>query len=272
VAHSAERGSNGTTTALHFYNGLASKLLPTGADLSTAPLFFPRSGTPANAGPLTRPELRIVILSAVRFLRESLSEILGRDPGIAVLGHYAALDNALDNTLRRSANFFLLDAAFDGGTSAVRQIREVAPEVSVVVLAVVEARENVVTWAEAGVAGYIPSSAALTELATLLRDISNGKQACSDHVAAALLRRIARDAADKEAPVSPSPLTPRELQILELIDEGLSNKEIARRLVISLGTTKSHVHSLLGKLNVPRRGQAAALMRRGHKFIQAGPR
>jgi DNA-binding NarL/FixJ family response regulator len=273
VARSAERGSNGTTKVPHFYNELASRLLPTGADVSTAPLFFSRSGTSANADPTTRPALRIVILSAVRFLRESLSEILARDPGIAVLGHYAALDKALDDTLRQNANFFLLDAAFDGGPGAVRQIREAAPTVSVVLLAVVEAQENVVTWAEAGVAGYIPSTAAVTELATLLQDISNGKQACSDYVAAALLRRIACDSTpDERALDSPSPLTPRELQILELIDAGLSNKEIARRLAISLGTTKSHVHSLLGKLNVPCRGQAAALMRRGHKFIQAGPR
>jgi DNA-binding NarL/FixJ family response regulator len=61
------------------------------------------------------------------------------------------------------------------------------------------------------------------------------------------------------------------LQILNLIDSGLSNKKIARRLVISLGTTKSHVHNLLAKLSVQLRGEAAALMRRRHEPIHAGP-
>ena len=240
--------------------------------MNTPPPVLFRSGAPA-AGPLTRSALKIVILSAVRFVRESVSEVLGRDPGIAVLGHYAVLDKALDHTVRRRANIFLLDAAFVGGTSAVRQIREAAPEVRVVVLAVIEVQENIISWAEAGVAGYIPSTAALTDLAKLLQNISNGKQACSEKVAAALLHRIACGASnDQEALTSPSPLTPRELQILNLIDAGLSNKEIARRLVITLGTTKCHVHSLLGKLNVQRRGQAAALMRRTHKLIQVDPR
>jgi two-component system nitrate/nitrite response regulator NarL len=209
----------------------------------------------------------------VRFVRESVADVLGRDPGMAVLGHYAVLDKALDQTVTRHANIFLLDAAFAGGSSAVRQIREAAPEVRVVALAVIEAQENVITWAEAGVAGYIPSTAALIDLARLLRDITSGKQTCSEKVVAALLHRIARGASNyQEAQTSPSPLTPRECQILNLIDAGLSNKEIARRLVISLGTTKSHVHSLLGKLNVQRRGQAAALMRRKQELIQADPR
>ena len=135
-----------------------------------------------------------------------------------------------------------------------------------------ETEENVVNWAEAGVAGYIPSTAALIELTMLLHDISNGKQACCAHVAAGLLQRIASGATlDHAAPTSRWLLTARELQILNLIDAGLSNKEIARRLVISLGTTKSHVHNLLAKLNVQRRAHAAALARRGHDPDHASP-
>jgi DNA-binding NarL/FixJ family response regulator len=236
---------------------------PTGADLNKPPVPFIRQRASAYADPPPRSALGIVILSAVRFLRESLSEVLGRDPAIVVLGHHAVLDEALDQTVTRHADIFLLDAAFTGGTSTVRHIREAAPEVCVVALAVIETQESVVNWAEAGVAGYIPSTAALTELTTLLHDVSDCKQACSANAAAALFRRIASGAIPNHAaPTLPSLLTPRELQILNLIDAGLSNKEIARQLVISLGTTKSHVHSLLAKLNVQRRGQAVALMRR----------
>jgi len=141
------------------------------------------------------------------------------------------------------------------------------------VFAVIETEENVIAWAQVGVAGYVPSTAALGELTTLLRDISDGKQTCSALVVPGLLRQIASDAHFGVAdPASLALLTARELEILRLIDAGLSNKDIARRLAISSGTTKSHVHNLLAKLNVQRRGQAAAwIHRRTHEAVASGP-
>jgi DNA-binding NarL/FixJ family response regulator len=213
-----------------------------------------------------------VILSNVRFLRQSLCEILERDPGMAVLGHYATLGEALRETAARRADVFLLDAAFTDGKRVVRRIRETLPRARVVIFAVIETEENVIAWAQVGAAGYVPSTAALEELTTLLRDISEGRQVCSARVAAALLHQIASDATlDQVNPASVALLTARELEILRLIDVGLSNKDIARRLAISLGTTKSHVHNLLTKLSVERRGQAAAwIRRRVHEAAASG--
>ena len=222
-----------------------------------------RSSPAAHADPSSAHVLGVVILSAVRFVRESLSEILGRDEGMTVFGHYAALDDALRETLTRRADVLMLDAAFTNGKGAVKLIRETVPQVRVVVFAVIETEENVIAWAQVGVTGYVPSTAALEELTTLLRDISDGKQACSGRVAAGLLHHIASDATVGQVdPASVALLTGRELEILRLIDAGLSNKDIARRLAISLGTTKSHVHNLLAKLGVERRGHAAAWIRR----------
>jgi two-component system, NarL family, nitrate/nitrite response regulator NarL len=234
-----------------------------GVDMKAPPPPFLRSTAPAAADAPPGRALGIVILSNVLFLRQSLCQILGRDRGMAVLGDYATIGEALQGSPAHHADVFLLDAASTDGKGAVRRIRETRPEARVVVFAVIETEENVIAWAQVGIAGYVPSTAALEELTTLLRDISAGRQACSARIAAAMMRQIASDAALGQAnPASVALLTWRELEILRLIDVGLSNKDIARRLGISLGTTKSHVHNLLAKLSVERRGQAAARMRR----------
>lgn len=207
------------------------------------------------------PTLKILIASEVRFLRESLGEILGRTETISVLGYCVDFSQALSMSRELSPDMVLLDATLGEGTSVVRRLREMVAGLRIVVFAVTESVESVLAWAEAGVAGYIPSTAAMADLHDLLADIDSGRQACSAPVAAGLLRRIASAAGRSSAhgPGSPA-LTARELEIARLIGIGLSNKEIARRLNIGLATTKSHVHNALGKLKVQRRGEVATWM------------
>jgi two-component system, NarL family, nitrate/nitrite response regulator NarL len=161
----------------------------------------------------------------------------------------------------------LLDAALPGGPPSVGRILGIEPRARVVVFAVRETSDNIIAWAEAGVAGYVPRTVALTEIGALLASIMRGEQTCSARVAASLLRRVSHapivghDRGHKQLPL---PLTAREMQIVELLAAGLSNKDIARRLNIGVATTKSHVHSVLGKLGVQRRGQAALWVRDRH--------
>jgi DNA-binding NarL/FixJ family response regulator len=156
----------------------------------------------------------------------------------------------------------LLDAAFPDGLRAVGHIRAATPRTRVVALALTETEQNVIAWAEAGIAGYVPSTAAIGDLAATLTAILDGAQNCSARVAAGLLRRIAEGKARASlVEASVSPLTVREQQIIDMIGAGLSNKDIARRLNIGLATTKTHVHNLLSKLNIQRRGQAAVWLR-----------
>jgi DNA-binding NarL/FixJ family response regulator len=214
--------------------------------------------------------VKVTILSEVRFLRESLAEILAKDAGIVLLGHYPTLVDALPQTATSTADVFLLDAAFTGGIRSVARIRQALPGVRIIVFAVVETEENIIPWAEAGIAGYVPNTASLQELTGLLHRIISGRQTCSEEVAAGLLRRIAAGPSVESAAAGSNVLlTERELQILRLIEAGLGNKDIARRLSISLSTTKSHVHNLLEKLNLQRRGQAAAWVRRNAQEPEA---
>jgi len=202
--------------------------------------------------------LRLVIASEVRFLRESLGEVLGRVESLSVVGYGADLGQTLTVSRDLRPDMILLDAAMHDGPLAVRSLRAIRAGLQVVAFAVSESVDAVLAWAEAGVAGYIPNTAAMSDLHALVAEISAGRQTCSPLVAVGLLQRVAATPVEPANPAcGPLTLTPRELEIVRLISTGLSNKEIARQLNIGLATAKSHVHNVLGKLNVRRRGQVA---------------
>jgi DNA-binding NarL/FixJ family response regulator len=136
-------------------------------------------------------------------------------------------------------------------------LRRVAPLRPIIACAVRESDDEILQWAKAGVTGYLPNTAALTQLAGLVNDILAGEQVCSGRAAATLFRRVAD--MDREVPVSrPAAacrLTRRELQVAELIAAGLRDRQIAREFDISVYTTKTHVHNLLNKLKVGGRAE-----------------
>jgi DNA-binding NarL/FixJ family response regulator len=193
----------------------------------------------------------------------SLAKALGREDILSILGLSADIEDALARLTELRPDIILLDASLSGGRRSVSRILDVAPQVRIVVFAVAETADNIIAWAEAGVAGYIPKTTTLADVAPLLLAIMADEQPCSARVAAGLLRRIRSTRnfiRGSDAKLFPA-LTVREMQVTELICAGLSNKEIARRLGIGLGTTKSHVHNLLGKLEIQRRSQACLWFR-----------
>jgi len=231
--------------------------------------------------PLTAPRdiqpLRIFLAWGVRYTRESIAELLGRDPLVTVVGQCANISEAVNVVPAIQADIVLLDARLPEGPAAVRRALEIAPDLRIIACSVRESEEEIIAWAEVGVIGYIPRTAALADLVRLIVDIHNGEQTSSGRVVTGLLRQIAFSARRRLTPVdgilSPA-LTRRERQAAELIRSGLSDKEIARQLNISLATTKSHVHNLLGKLRLHRRSQVAEWLReyeRPAAFIAARP-
>ena len=202
---------------------------------------------------------KIFIISDARFVRECLAELLPRTGILCVSGSFSRLEEALSEIRNNAPDLILLDEALPDGPSAVRQIRDCAPQIPAVVMAVAETPDKVIAWAEVGAAGYIPRTAGISDIAPLLVEIREGKQTCSASVAGRMLRRLF-DGAHNIAPAVAT-LTSRETQIAQLIAVGLSNKDIARRLNIGLATAKTHVHHVLGKLQLQRRGQAAIWMR-----------
>lgn len=206
---------------------------------------------------------RLLIFSDIRFLRESLAELLGCDTAFAVVGSAGNVAEALTISRLTQPHMILLDGSVPEGPVAARRLRELQQPPLVVALGLTEMEAEVIAWAEAGISGFIPRSAAIGEIVEFLGDVLRGRQRCSAEVASGLLRRISRNtpgrgvAAPAPQPGGPRALTSREQQIMGLICIGQSNKEIARRLNIGLTTTKSHVHNLLTKLELQRRGQIA---------------
>jgi len=212
--------------------------------------------------------LDVLIVSEVRFLRDSLAEILNRVPTIQVRGQAASAPDALAAVEAMRPGILLLDVAFPGGPQTVAQLCAASPTINVIAIGVHETDESVLAWVEAGVVGYVPNTASVDELVSLIGQISRGEQSCPSHIAGSLLRRVAaagRGVTPTASPFSASlPLTCREQQVFNLVGTGLSNKDIARRLSISLGTTKSHVHNLLAKLSVQRRADVMARLHADH--------
>jgi len=205
-------------------------------------------------------DIQLIIVSQVCLFRECVRQVLVDDDVIRVLDSCATLDHALASVESLKPDMVLLDFRFPGGTVVAAQLHKAARDAQIVAMALEESEEHIVSWAEAGIAGYLADTASMRDFSRLLRQIRWGRQICASHVLGGLLRRIGRMGFDggSRTLTTFSELTPRERIIQHYLGEGLSNKEIARQLNISIGTTKSHVHNILAKLNLTNRTQVAA--------------
>jgi two-component system nitrate/nitrite response regulator NarL len=206
---------------------------------------------------------RVFIVAGIRLFREGLAAALEREHGLTVAGTASTAEAAVSALHDDAPDVVLLDTLTPDAERAIRLIRTANAETKVVALGVPDEDDRVIAWAEAGVASYLPREASLGELAEALDSLARGEAVCSPRIVAELLRRVATLAGARPSGGPARSLTSREREIVALIDEGLSNKEIARRLVIEVATVKNHVHNILDKLRVGTRGEAAAAVRRG---------
>jgi two-component system nitrate/nitrite response regulator NarL len=219
-----------------------------------------RDATPSSAA--TEP-VRVLLVSDVRLHRESLAISLRACDGISVVGEATDAPGALAAAKSVLVEIVLLDLATDRALDIVRAIVQELPVMRVVAFGVHDVQADVLACAEAGVAGCFPSDGTLDELAELIRGVRRDEITCPPRMAAALFRRVASLARAVSTRRTPLPLTDRETEIASLIDAGLSNKEIAKRLNVEVATVKNHVHHILEKLHVNTRREVAAVFRLG---------
>jgi two-component system nitrate/nitrite response regulator NarL len=207
-----------------------------------------------------QPEaVRVFIVTDVRLYREGLSALLGRMAHIAVVGAAGSAAEGVARVRDLQPDVVLLDSRAGGNAGAARDLLDSAPRARVVALATPESEEDIIALAEAGVLGYVTRDESLVDLVTTIESVARGEMACSPWMATVLVRRVQALAAERPRPTQR--LTAREAEILELIAQGLSNKEIAARLYIEVTTVKNHVHNILEKLGVSRREEAVARSR-----------
>ncbi|WP_083453138.1 response regulator transcription factor [Mycolicibacterium goodii] len=206
-------------------------------------------------------DARVLIVGDCTLYRDYLAAVLASHGAVApgVAWDLPSLIASYETTVPR---VILLDMATRNSAMLLRQALQRSPHVRVIVMGLSEDDESeIVACAEAGVAGYHLRSDSLKDLLVLIHKVAAGESLCSPRVSAILLRRLSALASQRQPAAKELVLTSREIQILRLLEMGLSNRDIAEQLCIAVHTVKNHVHSLLAKLGVSTRAQAAALAR-----------
>jgi DNA-binding NarL/FixJ family response regulator len=199
--------------------------------------------------------VRIAILSVIRLYAEGLAEYLGSRGDVSVIGIARNFDEIKKLLETKPVDLILCDTSEKETAAEVRLIASQFTGVRIVAVALSETETEIISWAEAGISAYVPRHASLAQLYTAILAAMRGEVRCSPRITGWLLRELRRR---RDKSQIGEELTCREIQTLRLISQGLSNKEIARELGISVSTVKNHVHSVLEKLRVQSRSQAAA--------------
>jgi two-component system nitrate/nitrite response regulator NarL len=211
--------------------------------------------------------LRVLVVSDIGVVREGLHSVLARHDEVDVVGSTDLL-HAKNESEQLQPDVILFDAGRHGSVDLVKEIVASAPRSKVVAFGVKETDDEILGLAAAGTAGYIRDNVRSGDIVRVLQRVVSDELTCSPRAAASLYRRVGTLSqhsnvcvGDANHPVGTMLLSRRELQVAQLIDCGLTNKEIARQLGIEAATVKNHIHNICQKLNVHRRGEATARIR-----------
>lgn len=204
--------------------------------------------------------MKIIVLTPVRLLGDGLAACFSRNSQITACAIVGDLAGAREALATSGADLVLVDVTQGIDFYDVRSLAAEHPDLALVALGLTEQRQDVIRCGRAGFSGYVARDASIDALCDALSDIMKGRLACSAEIAGGLLRALFRTEADPDEGAQPC-LTRRERHVLQLIGRGLSNKEIARELYLSVATVKHHVHNVLEKLQLQGRAQAMRRVR-----------
>jgi DNA-binding NarL/FixJ family response regulator len=225
------------------------------------------SGTPGPADGAENPEadehavIRVFLLDDHEVVRRGLHDLLNAEDGIEVVGDAGTAAAGLNRMTALRPDVALLDVRLpDGdGVTVCREIRSALPATACLMLTAYGDDQALLGAIMAGAAGYVMKQASGGELVSAVRAVAAGQSTLDAHAAQRVMQRLRERAADADPA---SALTAQEKRVLELVGEGLTNRQIAQRMYLSEKTAKNYVSSVLAKLGMHRRSEAAALAAR----------
>ena len=199
--------------------------------------------------------IRILIADDHPVVRKGIKALLSTEPGLEVVGEAADGEQAVTKARTLKPDVILMDLSMPrkDGVQAISEIREEIPEIKILVLTSFSEDKRIVAAIEAGALGYLLKDSSPQELIHAVRTVYRGDSSLHPTVAHKLIHRLQRSSGESQT----EPLTARELKVLRLIAQGLSNHDIAERLFISEPTVRTHVSNILRKLHLDNRTQAA---------------
>jgi DNA-binding NarL/FixJ family response regulator len=206
--------------------------------------------------------ITVAVIDDNRLVRDGLAALLNKLQGVSA----TAWESADDLVVTPGPRVALLDVGV-GGEESLRVATSLAmrlPETKIIAMDLVPVNEEIMELVNAGVSGFVMKDATFDEFVATIYAVASGEKILPPHMSESLFAQIAKETRDRKARdlLEDVRLTPRELEVIELIGEGLSNKEIAQRLNIAAHTVRSHVRNVMEKLALHTRLQIAAYSRR----------
>jgi NarL family two-component system response regulator LiaR len=201
-------------------------------------------------------KIRILIVDDHAVVREGLRALIDARPEMELVGEAVDGVEAVQKARSLQPDVILLDLVMPrkGGIEAIDEIKEESPSARILVLTSFAEDDKVFPAIKAGALGYLLKDSSAQELLEAIRDVYRGEPTMHPTIARKLMRELQRP---PDLPPTEEPLTQREVEVLGFVAQGLSNQEIADRLVISERTVRTHVTNILGKLHLANRTQAA---------------
>lgn len=202
-------------------------------------------------------KIRVFLADDHTILREATAELVDHQPDMEVVGQAGTGEDTVALVRALRPDVVVIDAAMPrmNGIEATRLIISICPDTRVLVLSAHTDSEHVIPMLEAGAIGYLPKTASLNELLEAIRAASRGISILPPAIASVVVHHLSSDSLHEAQP----PVTGRELEVLALVAQGLTNDQIARRLNLSKRTVEAHLTHIFTKLNVYSRTEAVLL-------------
>ncbi|MFG2698807.1 response regulator [Kitasatospora sp. NPDC048407] len=212
-----------------------------------------------NVAGQTKAPVKVFLLDDHEVVRRGVHDLLDAEPDLTVVGEAGTVAQALARVPALRPDVAILDMRLpDGnGVTVCRELRSQMPELACLILTSFDDEEGLLDSILAGASGYVLKQVSGTDLVSAVRTVASGQSMLDPGAATRLMARLRADAAPE--PSNVPQLTDREREILALIGEGLTNRQIGQRLYLAEKTVKNHISRLLAKLGVERRVQAAII-------------